>query len=268
MKSILSLQSNVLRGKVGHVVSREVYTQFVIPCHFIDTVYFSGVASQKQFGIVYDSDTWLNFVREAIEFLQVEMAILHTGYFGSAKQMCAVQETINSEIFVVVDPVMGDNGKLYVDKFVVEKYESFLYCATVITPNLFELETLCQSKINSVSDIHQCVERLFKRWQKLECVIVTSVKFCTSQNNIVIVMRDGRSLIVEKQNIREAKFSGCGDVFTSLFCCYYYVHRDIVHAAKYAINDLYDLIYFCHQKQLGFLDINLFFKTRREHKDA
>ena len=41
---------------------------------------------------------------------------------------------------IVLDPVMGDDGRLYVDEDVVPAYKNLLRDADLILPNQFELE--------------------------------------------------------------------------------------------------------------------------------
>ena len=69
-----------------------------------------------------------------------------TGYFASAAQVIAVAKQIdslakqNQELHVLVDPVIGDHGALYVAKDVAEAIRDHLLpLATITTPNLFEL---------------------------------------------------------------------------------------------------------------------------------
>ena len=50
----------------------------------------------------------------------------------------AIEEKANSEI--VLDPVMGDNGKLYIPEDEVPEYKSLLREADLILPNQFEAE--------------------------------------------------------------------------------------------------------------------------------
>lgn len=256
MKSILSIQSNVLCGKVGNAISRDIYAQFPVECTFIDTVYFSGVASQKTFGVVFESEAWLDFIEKSLLLLHDKLEVVHTGYFGSAKQMQAVGKGLSQLVkpLVVVDPVMGDNGKIYVKDCVVQQYQKFLQYATVITPNFFELEVLCQQKINNLEELFSNCQSLMARFDNLQFIVVTSVRFANLQNNIVIVTKEQMHHI-EKKLIYEATFGGCGDVFTSLLCCYYCSKPDVVWAASQAIDYLYAVIELCVQNCCGHLDV-------------
>jgi pyridoxine kinase len=72
-----------------------------------------------------------------------------TGYFASVAQVIAVAERLVvlgsecEELQVLVDPVIGDHGKLYVPVDVAEAIrDRLLPLATITTPNVFELEWL------------------------------------------------------------------------------------------------------------------------------
>lgn len=47
---------------------------------------------------------------------------------------------ISAESNKVLDPVMGDEGELYVDESVVPVYKTLMPSADLLIPNLFELE--------------------------------------------------------------------------------------------------------------------------------
>jgi pyridoxine kinase len=68
-----------------------------------------------------------------------------TGYFASAEQIEIVATLIarlKSKI-VLIDPVLGDHGKLYVGQAVAEAIrDKLMPLATILTPNAFELSWL------------------------------------------------------------------------------------------------------------------------------
>jgi pyridoxine kinase len=74
------------------------------------------------------------------------LAAVMTGYFTSASQVIAATKQINTlkvqheNLHVLVDPVIGDHGKLYVAEDVAEAIRNqLLPLATIATPNMFEL---------------------------------------------------------------------------------------------------------------------------------
>ena len=68
-----------------------------------------------------------------------------TGYFANPEQIEIVAELIarlKCKI-VLIDPVLGDHGKLYVSQFVAEAIrDKLVSLATILTPNAFELSWL------------------------------------------------------------------------------------------------------------------------------
>jgi pyridoxine kinase len=59
------------------------------------------------------------------------------------------------------DPVLGDNGKLYVPEALVDLYRSqVLPIATVLTPNQFECELLSGVKISTAEDAHKACAKV------------------------------------------------------------------------------------------------------------
>ncbi len=91
------------------------------------------------------------------------LAAIMTGYFTSAAQVIAVTKQISAlkaqheNLHVLVDPVMGDHGKLYVSVDVAEAIrDQLLPLATITTPNVFELVWLTgeSSVIAAVSKLN------------------------------------------------------------------------------------------------------------------
>ena len=95
------------------------------------------------------------------------VAAAMTGYFTSAEQVRVVaailsrMKTANPPLYILVDPVIGDGGALYVPLDVAEAIrDELLPLATCITPNYFELQWLTQSPINSVTAALAAARRL------------------------------------------------------------------------------------------------------------
>jgi pyridoxine kinase len=85
-----------------------------------------------------------------------------TGYFASRAQVIAVAKRIatlkslNQQLIVLIDPVIGDHGALYVAREVAEAMRDHLLpLATITTPNLFELQWLAET-----NDISSAVQAL------------------------------------------------------------------------------------------------------------
>jgi len=114
-----------------------------------------------------------------------------TGYIGSASFLGAVVSVVrklkalNAKCRYVCDPVLGDMGKFYVPKELVDIYRrDVLPLADVITPNQFEIEQLTGIEIQTIPDAQRACSMLHDVGVSL--VLITSIIFPDTSN-------DGRS---------------------------------------------------------------------------
>ena len=89
-----------------------------------------------------------------------------TGYFASAEQIEIVAAFIAKLkcSIVLIDPVLGDHGKLYVGEAVAQAIrDKLLPLATIVTPNAFELSWLTGLPIGSSKEAVHAARRLSPR---------------------------------------------------------------------------------------------------------
>lgn len=77
--------------------------------------------------------------------------------------------------FWVLDPVMGDNGRIYVAEDTVPAYKSLLKDADLILPNQFEAELLSDVKIHDLASMEQAISKLHQAYS-LPHVLITSIR--------------------------------------------------------------------------------------------
>jgi len=110
-----------------------------------------------------------------------------TGYIGSKSFLCAVVNVVqklkrlNPNCRYVCDPVLGDMGRFYVPKELVDIYrKEVLPLADIITPNQFEIEQLTGITIQSIDDAQRACNLLHDLG--VSTVLITSIVF--PDNNI------------------------------------------------------------------------------------
>ncbi|KAI4092098.1 MAG: hypothetical protein LQ339_007994 [Xanthoria mediterranea] len=156
--------------------------------------------------------------------------VMLTGYAPNAKAVDAIgaigrdlklkASTKPGSFFWVLDPVMGDEGRIYVDEDVIPAYRGLLRDADLILPNQFELELLSEIEIRSTSDLTKAIMKLHQGY-RVPHVVVTSVRFDPLSPFISIVgstsCADGspRLFKVDVPAI-DCFFSGTGDMFAAL----------------------------------------------------
>jgi len=128
--------------------------------------------------------------------------------------------------FWVLDPVMGDEGHLYVPEDEVPAYKSILRSADLILPNQFEAELLSDVKITSFSTLATAMLTLHRSYQ-VPHIVITSLQLRmpgeeTGEKNIMSVIGSSATSDWNPRLWRidvpayPVFFSGTGDMFAAL----------------------------------------------------
>ena len=157
--------------------------------------------------------------------LSLSFAGIYSGFLGSSEQLNMVRDFISdfrdNGTLVVVDPVLGDDGKLYdtMDSDMVEGMRGLIASADIITPNITEARLLLGE---STMPGAMCTEEI-KKWTRAlsdlgpRCVIVTSVPEDLGRGTSVVAhdRMTGRYWKVACPYI-PACYPGTGDIFASV----------------------------------------------------
>ncbi len=170
---------------------------------------------------------------------------IYSGFFSDRKQVDIVFDFIKKfrkqDTLVLVDPVMGDNGKLYsiYSNECCKKICSLAKSADIITPNLTELCILTDTDFDDL--MLKCDEKDF-----LEriCDIAKSAVSHSSQKVVVTGIKSGGFLInatlsdndfsFAKSKCYGGSFSGTGDIFASIIFASLLNGENLVSAAEKA----------------------------------
>jgi len=167
-----------------------------------------------------------------------------TGYVPGAEALSVVArlvdrlKSINPNLVYVLDPVMGDDGRIYVSESVIPIYKALMPKATCATPNCFEAELLTDVKILDAASLRLALRVLHERYN-IPNVVISAVSLPTDQLRALgvpdahltssrMLFCAGSSLIsapgapVESTSFGIAfpelveHYEGVGDVFSSL----------------------------------------------------
>ena len=157
--------------------------------------------------------------------LDVQFDAIYTGYLGSPKQVRIVTNFINDfrkeDTLVVIDPVLGDNGKLYTnfDMKMVKEMQKFIASADVITPNMTELCYLLDIPYQehfTDKELKKCLKQLSDKGPGI--VVITSVPVPEDphKTSIYAYNREGNKYWKITCSYLPAHYPGTGDTFTSV----------------------------------------------------
>lgn len=95
-----------------------------------------------------------------------------------ARKQKLASSTKPGSFFWVLDPVMGDNGRIYVAEDTVPEYKSLLKDADLVLPNQFEAELLSEIKIRDLGSMRDAIAKLHEKG--CPNVVVTSIRLPAS----------------------------------------------------------------------------------------
>ena len=245
--NFLSISSHVVHGYVGNkainmaiqfkpnVESIDILNTVQLNTHpkYLLNGKYADVAI-----INYDSDVLINDVlkKSLLEFLQMDYNCIIVSYFNNAKGIDYLTDVLLEErrgkMKIILDPIMGDNGRIYCNPNIIDSYKSLITKVDIdcILPNQFELELLVNNEYDSskVKDDKYFVELINKfhsMYPKVKNLIVTSVMI---DNEIPYILISSilspnkiRKINLERFYLKDTTIYGCGDLFTGLLAYEY-----------------------------------------------
>jgi pyridoxine kinase len=229
---VLSIQSHVVHGYVGNRSATFPLQVLGFEVDQINSVQFSnhtGYGSVKgqildaiQLGELYDglrNNNLLNYTH------------LLTGYIGSESFLLKVKDVIsdlkaaNANLTYVCDPVMGDDGRMYVPEALLPIYkEHIIPLADLITPNQYEAELLSGIRITDIPSARRAMDALHDLGAGT--VIISSSVLGGPDNLIALASsRKNCGHAFEMRIPRlPATFTGTGDLLASLLLAWTSTH--------------------------------------------
>eukprot|EP01117_Protostelium_nocturnum_P019532 TRINITY_DN8489_c0_g1_i1.p1 TRINITY_DN8489_c0_g1~~TRINITY_DN8489_c0_g1_i1.p1 ORF type:complete len:300 (+),score=75.90 TRINITY_DN8489_c0_g1_i1:54-953(+) len=225
---VLSCQSWVCHGYVGNKCAVFGLQTLGVEVDSISTVQFSNHTGYPVFkGQIMNGDQ-LEEIMEGLKQNKLDKySHLLTGYINSPSTLRSIMKivhhlkSINPNLSYFCDPVMGDEGKLYVSSDLIAIYkEEVIPFADFLFPNQMEAEMLTGIKIESFDNVKQVIDKLHQ--MGVSNVIITS-SFFEKNDQILIVGSSklrGSQEKAKQFTIRVPKydryFTGTGDLLASL----------------------------------------------------
>ncbi|XP_021296496.1 pyridoxal kinase isoform X1 [Herrania umbratica] len=252
---VLSIQSHTVQGYVGNksaVFPLQLLGYDVDP---INSVQFSNHTGYPTFkGHVLNGQQLWDLIGglEANDLLYYTHLL--TGYIGSVSFLNKVLEvvhklrSVNPNLTYVCDPVMGDEGKLYVPEDLVSVYrEKVVPVASMLTPNQFEAELLTKlsyCRISSETDGREACNILHAAGPSK--VVITSINI---DGNLLLIGSHQKDKEHPPEQFKivipkiPAYFTGTGDLMTALLLGWSNKYPDnLDKAAELAVSSLQALL--------------------------
>ena len=154
---------------------------------------------------------------------KINFNVFYTGYLLNKEQINIVKEIFNkfntnNNSLKIIDPVMGDNGKLYTgfDLNFVQAMKSLCLNADIILPNLTEACLLTGYEYKEKYD-EEYISNLIKKLEEfnVKIIILTGIGYDENTTGIIVVEK-GKTKYYKHKKISKI-CHGTGDVYSSIF---------------------------------------------------
>ncbi|ODQ47259.1 hypothetical protein PICMEDRAFT_15241 [Pichia membranifaciens NRRL Y-2026] len=224
VQNILSISSHVVHGNVGNDA-----IQFPLNLRNwnVDCINTTNLSAHPGHGVFTGGKEKAKLVGDLFQglkelLLDDEYQAVIIGYVASSENLQVIWNDILTQftrknVVKVMDPVIGDNGKVYVSQEIVDLYLELLgrneIDIDLLTPNMFEIEVLTGIKINSWETVKKSIDVFCAKYMRVKNLVITSVTidgkmYCVGSSK-------GKSFYYKVSEV-DAIFSGSGDLFLAL----------------------------------------------------
>jgi pyridoxine kinase len=246
----LSIQSWVCHGYVGNKCSLFGLQTLGIEVDPLNTVNFSNHTGYPTWKGEKVQGEQLYAIFEGLKANNLTSGYTHllSGYVNSVSTLRCILKILdelkmtNPTLEYGCDPVLGDDGKLYVAQETVEIYKNeIIPKADYLFPNQTECEFLTNLKISNEKEAFQAIDLLHSKG--VHTVIVKSLTYGRSDEIFVLgSTRRAADQGLQRFRMKVKKlnryFSGTGDLFAALFMGWISKGLSVSDASEKTVNSL------------------------------
>jgi Pyridoxal/pyridoxine/pyridoxamine kinase len=170
-----------------------------------------------------DTTSEMSAITNHWEVLGLAFDAIYTGFLGSAEQIRVIASALNrfgGSALKLIDPVMGDDGKLYstITTELVNGMRTLAAHADLITPNLTEAHLLlggnpaAANGAHTEEEVRRIAEALRERFSP--AVVITGVR-CGEGTVSTACLDSAGYRLITKPRIPKS-YPGTGDIFASV----------------------------------------------------
>ncbi|ODV86300.1 hypothetical protein CANARDRAFT_6789 [[Candida] arabinofermentans NRRL YB-2248] len=243
---VLSIQSHVVHGYVGNKAACFPLQMLNWDVDILNSVNFSNHTGYGKISGNYSTGEELRKIYEGLKKINMKYDAVLTGYTHGAlavesiAEICCNFKESNPDALWLLDPVMGDEGEMYVSEEVIPHYQRIVKSGHVdiITPNQFELELLLGFNIIDRASLKKALKILHNEY-KIKHVVISSMNLGPEQLGISIENSknvffccassyDWKSPVVFEIDKFDSYFTGVGDLFSALLLDRLYKSQDLL----------------------------------------
>ena len=232
-------------GKCSLTVAIPILSSLKVQCCPFPTAILSSQTGFSEY-------TFLDLTNEMEKYsntwkkLNLNIDTIYSGFLGSSSQIDIVRNFIksNPHAFVIVDPVLGDNGELYpiFNNDTCTKMKDLVIHSNLITPNITEA-CLLLNKDYKDNFSEEEVITIAKKLSELgpSKVIITGIVRDNMIYNLSYDKEEDKAFTYGLE-YNKCSYSGTGDIFVSIICGLITNNYDLEFAVKTASDFIYKCV--------------------------
>ena len=238
-------------GRCSLTAAIPIISALKVQCCPLPTAILSSQTGYPKFTFLDFTDEMTNYYKTWNE-LNINFDCIYSGFLGSIDQVDIVSNFINlnKNSFVIIDPVMGDNGELYsIFSFdMCNKIKDLVKLSNLTTPNITEACFLTDRDLSK------------KDYSDAELISIAKDISLLGPDKVVItgIIKNDEILNLAYDKITDKHFftsvhynncsySGTGDIFTSILCGLLTNGYDFKFSVEFATNFIFDTIEYTHK---------------------
>ena len=235
-KRILTIQDISCVGQCSLTVALPIISAFGIETCILPSAILSTHTAFKSPFIMDFTEEFKKIIAHW-EKEKINFNVFYTGYLLNKEQINIIKEifnkfSINNNSLKIIDPVMGDNGKLYTgfDLNFAQEMKSLCLNADIILPNLTEACLLTGYEYKEKYD-EEYISNLIKKLEefKVKIIILTGISYDENTTGVIVV-ENGNTKYYKHRKISKT-CHGTGDVYSSIFIGSYLKGMNVFDAA-------------------------------------
>ena len=222
MKRILTIQDISCLGKCSITIALPIISAMGVETTILPTAVLSTHTMFQGF-TVKDLTDQLIPITDHWKEQKIHFDGIYTGYLGSEEEIDITEKIIDEfsdkDTLIFVDPVMGDNGKLYArfDDHYAKRNALLCGKADIIVPNLTEACFMTDMEYRKEYDeayILELLEKLSALGAKK--VVLTGVSLVEGKTGVYgLDTITGEKILYQNEKV-DASYHGTGDIFASV----------------------------------------------------
>lgn len=232
-KKALLIQSHVAHGYVGNKAATFPLQYRGWDVDALNSVQYSNHPGYGFYsGFQSSSKELLSiFSQGLVDAMKIHYDVILTGYLPNGDMLREMGRVVGELVGThpgtkwILDPVLGDNGRLYVEQSTVDVVKDILgnpyNRVSLTTPNQFEMELLTGVKITTLPQLIHAFEEFHRLYPTVRRVVVTSILLPNHEDEYISAFCDmtqpgSPSYYYYSMSRIPAQFFGSGDLLTSL----------------------------------------------------